>query len=869
MNGRRVFLMVSVGLCLSSAAHAADIGTALSYSGVLEKPEGTPVTDTCDLRFGLWNAASGGALVVVTPPAENPAERTGVDVVDGEFRTTVDYGAGVFDGQARWLEIETKCTGDPDFILLEPRQEITPLAYALFSTNAPWSGLAGIPAGFADGIDNTGGAGTVTLDQAYDGGGAGAGRVINADAGPVVIENFGGLAVAGAVGIGTLAPTAALDVLGNAHASGTVSSGNSITIDGTNHNVISDNQLDFRVGGSNRALRLEDHASGPNVVGGDVSNAAAAGIFAATIAGGGPSNMVLDNYGFVGGGGNNQASRYGAVAGGISNKASGAYSSVPGGAGNEARGTFSFAVGQQAIANHDGTFVFSTGAAPFISTAPNQFLINATGGVGVGTVSPEDQLHVVNSFPNRIHVQTHCVGPGCFAGFRSRTRDGDFFAGTQADFWEVFDRTANVARLVVRGENVGIGTTAPANKLSVSGGADFAGNVGVGTMAPGADLHVRSDSASTVLVQSTAGGPFASAGITSQTADRAYFAGTVEDQWQVIDFGGFGPARIAVAGGNVGIGTQVPTNQLSVGGTADFTGNVGIGTTTPECQLHLLSDVSRTICVQTTDSGAQSFAGVTSTTGDGEYFAGTSGSGWQVYDNTTLATRLLVDSSGNVGIGTTVPSHKLEVFSSGASSFIEVETDSAASSAGVVSRTPLGLFFTGALADAWLVHAGSATPILSGDASRNVGIGTLPGVHPLVLASGAHCTAGGVWTDASSRDQKENFIPTDARAILDKVAALPIASWNYKSEDDSTRHVGPMAEDFHAIFRAGADDKHLAALDTAGVALAAIQGLYQVVQERDCQIESLDSEISNLKSEIAELKVLMTRLDALQNGGSP
>lgn len=41
----------------------------------------------------------------------------------------------------------------------------------------------------------------------------------------------------------------------------------------------------------------------------------------------------------------------------------------------------------------------------------------------------------------------------------------------------------------------------------------------------------------------------------------------------------------------------------------------------------------------------------------------------------------------------------------------------------------------------------------------------------------------------------------------------------------ATPHLGPMAQDFHAAFNVGMDDKHMATVDEEGVALAAIQGL--------------------------------------------
>jgi hypothetical protein len=61
------------------------------------------------------------------------------------------------------------------------------------------------------------------------------------------------------------------------------------------------------------------------------------------------------------------------------------------------------------------------------------------------------------------------------------------------------------------------------------------------------------------------------------------------------------------------------------------------------------------------------------------------------------------------------------------------------------------------------------------------------------------------------------------RDVLEKVQSLPITEWQYKVDSRGQRHLGPMAQDFHAAFGLnGADDKHIATVDEEGVALAAI-----------------------------------------------
>jgi hypothetical protein len=66
-------------------------------------------------------------------------------------------------------------------------------------------------------------------------------------------------------------------------------------------------------------------------------------------------------------------------------------------------------------------------------------------------------------------------------------------------------------------------------------------------------------------------------------------------------------------------------------------------------------------------------------------------------------------------------------------------------------------------------------------------------------------------------------------------------------ESSNIHHIGPVAQDFHATFGLGHDERYIGTIDADGVALAAIQGLHQIVQEKDCEIDQLKSEVENLK----------------------
>jgi hypothetical protein len=121
------------------------------------------------------------------------------------------------------------------------------------------------------------------------------------------------------------------------------------------------------------------------------------------------------------------------------------------------------------------------------------------------------------------------------------------------------------------------------------------------------------------------------------------------------------------------------------------------------------------------------------------------------------------------------------------------------------------------------------------------------------LGSTGNLIIAGTLSQGSDRNIKQGFTPLDAQEVLRKVATLPIHSWAY-TNDPSCRHVGPIAQDFHAAFGLnGNDDKHIATVDADGVALAAIQGLNQKLTE----------ELKQKETELTELKQRLERLEQI------
>ncbi len=113
----------------------------------------------------------------------------------------------------------------------------------------------------------------------------------------------------------------------------------------------------------------------------------------------------------------------------------------------------------------------------------------------------------------------------------------------------------------------------------------------------------------------------------------------------------------------------------------------------------------------------------------------------------------------------------------------------------------------------------------------------------------------------SDRGLKSNFSAVNPQTILRRLASMPIQTWSYKADGDSVRHLGPVAQDFRAAFDLGADDKTIATVDADGVALAAIQGLYQQNQELARAVKQQGAQIERL---LARLRRQQAQLDQVR-----
>lgn len=337
------------------------------------------------------------------------------------------------------------------------------------------------------------------------------------------------------------------------------------------------------------------------------------------------------------------------------------------------------------------------------------------------------------------------------------------------------------------------------------------GSVGIGTASPATRLHVSGDGFTDNgrLTVETTGGNFG-------PQLRLKKGGSGGEEWVFVANGPFnGPV------GDLNI-VQQGTGQARF--TITTAGNVGIGTATPQTPLHV-------------NSPTYGFPAA-------QFEVANCGAPCAQTDFQEAIRLWNQNNNGQVGIGFTV----------GGGSFASNAVPS------VWLGTGYGDYGNSGSANDFKISTRTGTSLndriyLNGT-TGNLGIGKNNPGTKLDVAGDVTCVALNITSD---RNAKEQFKPVNTRDVLDKVAAMPITEWQYKQQADS-RHIGPMAQDFRDAFTLGQDEKHISVVDEGGVALAAIQGLNQKVDEKDARIKELEKSV-------IELKQLVEKLAASHTGG--
>ncbi len=839
-------------------------GTAFTYQGDLTAG-GQPANGSFDIAFTLYNAASAGTQVGTA------VTNLATGVTNGLFTVTLDFGATPYNGQALWLQIAVSPAGSNTFNALSPLQQLTSVPYAVQSLNAGTAAnvtgsisLAQLP-----GVVLTNGETNVSITGTFSGSGSG-------------LTNLNASQLSGTLNQAQL-PSNVLTVVGlvaqaNVYSSAgvtnvTVPSGATQMIvklwgaggggggdDGGGGAFVETTMA--VVPGQTFTVVVGQHGDhGDDNAGGTGSSDAQGGSPSSSFGGQGgqASSLFYDTNGFyimlaVAGGGGGGASIEPGGAGGNPGANGGAYYIGDEGSGG-ANG-----VGGNGGANSDGygnpgdpgtnyaANATTVGIASLASaggnggnggTAGEFFEYGGGGGGGYGgggggsghgggggggsygqsITNGNNNVAGNNSDPNYV-ASAGNGGNGGNNGndglvviiFPGRAGNGGGLTNLNAA--QLSGTIAN-SQLAKSSLTVNAGTGLSGGGTVALGGAITLSNTGVTSLAAGGGVSVSAANGSVTL------------GSTATTAALPN---------SLVERDGSGNVTASNYNGNGSALTLLNATNISSGTLAD---------------ARLSTNVALLNANQTF-SGANSFTNARNTFA-GSFTGALTGTNCVVTNNASALT-----SGASID-----PSIFLRLFNG--------SKDGSFSSPDVVglsfgqSSTRQAIvggtygndyldFYTGGVL---------TVPKVRIDDPGNVGIGTStnPLSYPLQMGSGAYCSAAGVWTSVSDRNAKEDFQAITPGDVLTKVVGLPITQWKYKVEPAGLKHIGPVAQDFHAAFGLGDSDKAIGTVDESGVALAAIQGLNQKLQGVN---EKLESENAELKAQLKAIQVELKELEEKQ-----
>jgi hypothetical protein len=203
-------------------------------------------------------------------------------------------------------------------------------------------------------------------------------------------------------------------------------------------------------------------------------------------------------------------------------------------------------------------------------------------------------------------------------------------------------------------------------------------------------------------------------------------------------------------------------------------------------------------------------------------------------------------TKGYVGVGAGSPKVKLHIFGdefSGTDKVFQLES----------AVAPQQVFYNSSSGSKWYFAMTSNNDFkISYDGTGKVEARFSP--------NGSLAIAGSL-SQNSDRNSKQNINEFDSMEVLAKVVALPLSTWEYRS-DSGVTHLGPMAQDFHAAFGLGDSPTSISTIDTGGVALAAIQALKR---EKDVELKELEAEknfeIAALRDSLAQQAERMLQME--------
>jgi len=783
-------------------------GTAFTYQGRLNDGS-NPASGIYDLRFAIYDAVSGGArqgnLLTNSPAA----------VSNGLFTVALDFGAAAFTGADRWLEIGVRTNGSADaYVGLSPRQLLTAIPYAVraanFSGPVSDSQLSANVARLDSNLVFSGAVQFTNPGSVFSGSFAGQGGALSNlnltlnSEGAIRAQPF---VLSSSLSTGLFPQTVvAADVNGDGR------------VDLISVNFSSGSLSVFTNGGGGGFV-----LSSSPFLGGNPD-----GLAAADVNGDGSVDLVAAN------GSANTLSV-------LTNNGNGGFvlASTPG-TGSLPR---SLAV---ADVNGDGRLdlIVGNSGAFFVSVLTNKGGGNFAPASPVATSSGPNAVAAADingdGLPDLIEIDSairfytnNSSGGFAFASFVN--------AGSNPNSLAVADVNGDGRPDVVSSDSSG-------NTMSV-----FT-NSGTGSFVREALLPAS------LFPDSVAAGDFNGDGLmdvacaNGMTNTLSVFTNNGNGGFAPALSLSVGAAPVSIVAADVNgdgrhdlISANSSGNSLSVFlmDVAVFSGN---GSALTGVNAQFLDGLDPTAFVRL--NADQTFTGVNAFNNAANSFAG-NGSGLTSLNASSLSSGTVADArlSANVALragGNTFTNG--QVFNG------QIRLDSTDG----FSQSSAGNFYV----DAPFIVGGRVTVLTNG----NFGIGTFNPTNKLHVFGGATFTSGvgganqavvwipgsASWSFTSDRNTKERIEPVDPQSVLERLARLHIAEWSYIGYDQ--RHIGPMAQDFHAQFPLNGDAKVLNDADLHGVALAAIQGLNQKLNEKDAEILEMKQRLAALEKIVLNQK---------------
>jgi trimeric autotransporter adhesin len=548
-------------------------------------------------------------------------------------------------------------------------------------------------------------------------------------------------------------------------------------------------------------LTVQNNTNGaPNVIGGSSLNSVAADVVGATIAGGGAvnyqnvaySNQVTVIFGTVGGGRENIASGDSAtVGGGFDNTASSDSTTVSGGFNNKASN------GSTTVAGG-----FDNTASGNVGTVGGGGFNNAAGAYSV--VAGGKYNTTTNSYS--------AVGGG-YGNFASNN-----FATVGGGYENV---ASGYGAAIGGGGNDGLNTPAPnaaAGKVSFIGGGE-ANEAGDFSIVGGGDYNSASGPEATV-----GGG-----GLNAATNENTFVGGGEGN------IAGGAYSTVAGGFGNIANGQ----GSAIVGGDGNIAAGYASFAAGEEAQA--LHDSS---FVWGDGNGTGNGTGVSASTGASQFDVYAAG-GVLLYSDTGI------NLAGDVSLsGGAAAYHHLSLSGGNSTGYLY------GSYPALGDGIHLGYnYYYDSSGAGHVINTGGGTSRISAKYGEIVlavgGVNAAPNTVR-VDATTSGVTVYGTFNNSSDRNVKQDFSAVSPAELLTKVLQLPISEWSYKT-DAATRHIGPMGQDFYSTFNIGTDEKHIAPIDEGGVALAAIQGLNQKLEETRAENAQLKHELADIRQMLAQL----------------